>query len=262
MLEVGLVPTVFEKSANVGGYWSPEDPSSKGPHLHPELRLNSSLSCNAFSDWYPYAEDECPGYVRAKVAGEYLASYAKNFLPDRILRLSCSVTLISPEGKGDSCSWRVDSENKDGHKQSEVFDFLIIATGSFSESYIPYRESLKNYDGRALHSSQYVGEDIFPENESLWSKPKTFLEKPISRAPDKSTRVLVVGGYVSGVEIAAELALRVSSLPEERRSQIKIMHVFPKPFWIVPRMLPLESPTTPERPRWVDFLTRTELFCC
>jgi len=231
MLEAGLAPTVFERRKNPGGLWAPPEKDLDGNQLNPGMKTNSSLLCNSFSDWFPYGEDKFMGHSEAWAVGEYLKGFAERYLSGGVLRLGCRVVSVAPEGPEDACSWRVGFRDAEGGEHEEIFDFLVIASGTQSEAYIPHIEDLKKFPGKAIHSSKYAAEEIFPVDD------------------DKPRRILVIGGLLSGSEIPAELALRVSSLPEGRRDKFEILHLFSQPFWILPKILPFMNEKDPQAPR-------------
>jgi len=231
MLEVGIAPTVFEARKNPGGMWAPREEGLESTQFNPEMRTNSSAPTNTFSDWFPYSEDALLGHSDAKSVWEYLKGFAERYLGDGVLRLGCFVVSVKPEGPEDSCSWRVVWRGADGAEHEEVFDFLVVASGAQSHTYIPHSKDLEKFRGKAVHSRDYVAEEIFPADD------------------DRARRILVVGGLLSGSEVLAELALRVSSLPEERRGKFEILHLFSQPFWALPRLLPFINEKDPQAPR-------------
>jgi len=103
--------------------------------------------------------------------------------------------------------------SKDDKEETADFDFLIIACGFFSDPYTPAIPGLETFPGTVIHSIEY-------------SSPEPFKDK----------NVAIVGGSLSSVEITEDLAPSAAS----------IHHIIPRPFWIVPKHLPLDpdNPST------------------
>lgn len=233
MLEVGLLVTVFEARKNVGGVWAPREEGLETSQLNPKMRTNSSIFSSSFSDYFPYTKDTMPGSSCAADLWEYLNGYANQYLPQGTIQLGCQVVTVSSEGPEESNSWKVGFKSENGEEQTEMFDFLVVATGVFSNEYIPHIEDLKNFKGKVTHSLRYVGDELFPDDDDSIKKQK----------------ILIVGGCLSGAEVPADVALRALSLPEERRSQVEVVHLLSRPFWILPKLLPFANEKDPQAPR-------------
>ncbi|KAI5814419.1 hypothetical protein BZA77DRAFT_99770 [Pyronema omphalodes] len=227
MLSVGIVPTVFDARNDVGGLWAPPELYLETTQLQPDMRTNISLSGQAFPGYHPYRPGQYPTFTSAKLMGEYLKGYSKEYLSNDMLRLGHKVTGVSQMNVDGVDYWRVKTADTD-----EIFDFLVIASGASSNPYIPLLDEVQTkFKGRFIHSSRYTGEEIIPRN---------------CRKPQ---RILVIGGHMSGCEIAADLALRKATLPKSVRDKVVITHVFPRPFRILPRMLPFTNRKDPSAPR-------------
>lgn len=167
----------------------------------------------------------------AKEVGRYLKSYQKRYIPDEMVKLGCEVTSVVREEDGGR--WRVEWRDKGrSEPEVEVFDFLAVCSGFFSTPYIPPIDGLENFNGRVLHSMEYALSKF-----ELSGKKK----------------VVVVGGSISGAEVAADLALRVSSLQAEK---VEIVHLIQRPFWILPKYLPVPNSGDATAPRFLpgDFV--------
>jgi len=221
LLANGIHPTIFEPRNAVGGLWSPDAGSVT---LNPGMRTNLSR----YSCVFPELAYE-PGVSMlptAKEVGEYLERYRRRHIPDECLKLGCAVANVGKvEGGGWSITWR-NAEEEGGE---EEFDFLVICSGFFSMPYVPPM-LMDGFTGSVLHSVEYS-----------WPHGKLSGKK----------KIVVLGGSMSGVEIAADIALRISSLPEEERAGIELVHLFSRPFWIIPRFLPIAHQGDPSAPRFV-----------
>lgn len=105
-------------------------------------------------------------------------------------------------------------------QSSRVFDHIAIASGFFSDPYIPSVLNLDRFKehGEIYHSSNYQEHFL---TEEKWRRSK---------------RVVVVGGSQSAVEVVSDFLLRQGS-----SDLTEVIHVFPRPFWILPRHLPMPS---------------------
>ncbi|PWW72078.1 FAD/NAD(P)-binding domain-containing protein [Tuber magnatum] len=223
LLASGIQPTVFERRKAVGGLWSP---AAGSVTLNPGMRTNlSRYSCVLPELAYDPSVAMLP---TAREVGEYLGEFRRRYIPDECLRLGCAVVKVERvEGGGWSVGWRKEEEG--GEEGKGEFDFLVICSGFYSVPYMPPMP-MERFTGSVLHSIEY-----------LWPHEKLSGKK----------KIVVVGGSMSGVEVAADIALRVSSLPEEERAGIELVHLFTRPFWIIPRFLPIAHREDPSAPHFV-----------
>lgn len=234
MFEAGLIPTIFEAKNNIGGLWSPpQEGNVETIQLDTRMSTNSSHYSCMFSDWFPYTREELPIYPATPAIWKYLCGFAEKYLPKETVRLGCRVVSVSSDDPEGLASWTVGFEDSEGQTRSEVFEYLVVCTGNFSNGFIPHIDELRKFPGTAIHSSEYVGANIIPQDEPAGAKRK----------------ILVVGGTLSAVEIASDVALFASSLPKEHRSQIQVLHLFSQPFWILPKLLPFENPDDKTAPK-------------
>jgi hypothetical protein len=234
MLDVGLAPTIFETRSNVGGLWAPRVDGVKSHQLNPEMSINGSRLTTMFSDHFiPSKEgDKFELHPTVVTMGNYLNSYAKQLLSEATIRLSTTVINISPENEGEYPEWRVISKDTTGKQLSEVYQYVIIATGVFSNQYIPYAETLKHFKGTAVHSGDYNGS-----------------EQLIDPKEGKGKIVMIVGGTISGLEGCSDIGLRISSLPEEQRLKSRVINVYASPPWIIPKWMAIPNPADPLAPK-------------
>ncbi|KAG0639155.1 hypothetical protein HOY80DRAFT_1022705 [Tuber brumale] len=217
-------PVIFERRKAVGGLWSP---AAGSVTLNPGMRTNLSR----YSCVFPELAYE-PGISMlptAREVGEYLERFRRRYIPDECLRLGCAVVKIGRvEGGGWSVGWK-EVGDEGGEEGREEFDFLVICSGFFSMPYVPPMP-MGGFVGSVLHSVEYS-----------WPHQKLSGKK----------KIVVVGGSMSGVELAADLALRISSLPEEERAGVELVHLFSRPFWVIPRFLPIAHKGDPSAPHFV-----------
>lgn len=180
------------------------------------MNTNISTYNGSFADFVP----DVPAGTKnlcARQQGEYFAAYAKRFIPDTVLKLGTRVQKVLRKSDG----WTVLSQREGSDQEIEDYDFLIVSTGTFSSPWMPQIPGLKeNFKGKAIHSFHYDE----------------------ANAISGVQKIVIVGGALSSVEIAADVALRVSSLPENERENIEVIHVMAKPPWIFPRYLTFPNP--------------------
>ena len=266
MLDAGLQPTVFEARRHVGGLWAPREAGLATMQLDASMKTNSSLFTTSFSDYFPYTSASIPRTLRACEVGAYLRGFAALHLPPDTVRLRCCVTSVAPQGarwmvgfhdgqhaaqqeKGDGEEGKEGEEEEKGEKEKKeaaagehsqlLFDFVVVASGVSSDPYIPHADTLCNFKGTVVHSIDYSGRRLF----------NTSSKSPADGDNKRKHRILVVGGRLSGAEVPADIALHASSLPAEQRARVEILHLFTRPFWVLPRMLPFANAADAQAPR-------------
>ena len=165
------------------------------------MRTNLSKHTICFSD-FPWPPNT-PTFPTAARVGEYLFMYAQRYLKSGIVSLGCRVTSVANSGpnEGWSVTW-----STAGRRETAVFDYLVISCGFFSEPYIPSISGLETFPGTVIHSS--------------YSSPEIYKDK----------HVAIIGGSFSSVEVADDIAPHAAS----------VHHVIPRPFWVIPKHLPLD----------------------
>ncbi|NXY55757.1 FMO1 monooxygenase, partial [Callaeas wilsoni] len=181
-LDEGLEPTCFEQSQDIGGLWRYTEHIEAGrPSLYPSVISNTSKEMSAFSD-FPYPED-FPVFLPNALLLDYLRRYAEHFSLREHIRLGTTVVSIRKHPSfATTGQWNVVTE-AGGKQTSDVFDAVMVCSGSFSEPSLPLHcfPGIERFRGQYFHSRQYKHPDVF-----------------------RGKRVLVVGMGNSGVDIAVE----------------------------------------------------------
>ncbi|KAI5852503.1 hypothetical protein DFP73DRAFT_532945 [Morchella snyderi] len=221
MLASNITPTLFEAKPTIGGLWSPSS-TADILALDPGLTLNHSRYTCSFSDLaWPEA---APMFPPVTEMGEYLQRYREKYIPESALRLSCPVTKITKEDDG---SWRVEWRDKVKEEDgTEKFDFLAICSGFFSVPYVPPIPGLSSFKGEVIHSAD------FPKFDTKGKK-----------------KIVVVGGSMTGIEAAADIALHLSS--QEGSKKPEIVHLFSRPFWNLAKYFAIPNEEDPTAPRFL-----------
>lgn len=259
--------TVFESNSEPGGMWPTsrdaqaewKDPTNSAFHkLDPLMKTNLSRSTVDFGeveDGYGIKSstpDEKAGvFPEAWQVGRYLKRMADDLASKGVeFKYNTKVKLVEDgsvwEGKRrwtlTTVSKRLENGNTWTVEQVFAYDYLIIASGFFHKPYAP--PALKplacNPDFPVYHASTWRADNT-----------KNFL-KTIDKGQenmiyDERPKVLVVGGSMTGVEVAAHLADALTSRCNlkaasylELQKQFDIHHVASKPFWVLPRYVPVD----------------------
>ena len=170
LMSQGFEPTIFEQGPMLGGQWTGLKASSG---VWPTMHTNTSRILTAFSDLEHESDLVFPSnrYIL-----DYLHRYAETFTLTSRIRFGTRIELLSRGERG----WLVEHSGT-----TETFERVVVATGRFQSPYIPDVPGLDTFAGSAGVISTYRYRD-----------PAPYLGK----------RVLVAGGAISALEIAAELA--------------------------------------------------------
>ncbi|TGO63674.1 hypothetical protein BCON_0011g00130 [Botryotinia convoluta] len=230
--------TVFEQGTDVGGLWAVE--SNPNGIINPEMHTNLSQFTVCFSDLaWDSVEMQPPAHIYPKAwqVHRYLKEYAARYIPAGIIAFKTYVKEIehiqtSPEEK--TKKWKITSIALEGGtriEKIEIFDYLIIASGFFSQArQIPFPciNLIQKQDGQPssiiLHSSQYRQlSDLSPTHPH-----------PL---PGK---ILMIGGSHSGAEVASLIAMHISDAQYSPSGTgtgtppTEIIHVMPHPLVSIP----------------------------
>jgi thioredoxin reductase len=195
LLHRGFEPVLFEDADSIGGQWHAASPRSG---VWPGMRANSSRVLTCFADL-----DHRPGtpvYPSGEEVAAYLRRYAERFAVAERVRLQTRVEAVdrAPEG-----GWTVRSSGPSGELR-ERFRRVVVATGRHRAPRRPRLPGLRSFAGMGsiAHSMSY---------------------KDPERYRDLS--VLVVGGNISALEIASDIALHGTRVLSAVRRQ---RYVLPK----------------------------------
>lgn len=173
------------------------------------MQTNASKHICAFSD-HPWATPRIFPYAREM--GAYIESYSKAFLNPFMISLERRVSKAEPSDAGKwEIAWTNDTTSEQG---SETFDNLIISSGVFCTPLRPDIPGLAQFPGTVLHSADLHNLGLI-----------------------HGKRAVIVGDSFSAVELAGEIAPLTTSL----------IHIHPRPFWVIPRYLPIDA-SKPDSP--------------
>lgn len=213
--------TIFDAQKDIGGLW-PTSKTDNGRQVHPFMWANQSRHTMQFSElaW----EDSDPQLPQGWMVGKYLHRYLERFLKsNKDFELKLGTRVESAERpEGSSNGWVVNTKSGAG-TESKKFDYLLVASGFFGKPIIP--ESLEKQTAiPVVHSSHY--RDV----KSL-----------LGEGRPGGGKILVVGGQMSGVEIAGTIGAHLSSeanSPDPSRitdiDKYSMNHVIQRPIWVFP----------------------------
>ena len=165
-IERGFDVTVFEKHAHLGGIWNPH---ANGAYA--SVRMQTSRRAFHYSDFDPI-DPSCEFLTRQGLY-EYLHAYSQHFGVHPHIRFRSEVISIARNPAG----WSVTARTPAG-QESHAFQFIIVANGEL------WRSKLIEHTGPT------------PLTAKNYDRPDAFAGRS----------VLVIGGGVSGADIAAELS--------------------------------------------------------
>ncbi|KAH8905259.1 FAD/NAD(P)-binding domain-containing protein [Coniochaeta sp. PMI_546] len=220
--------TIFDAQGRIGGLW-PVQKDEAGGLVHPLMVANQSKHTVQFSDlaWGP----KDPQLPRAWQVGRYLERYRDRYCRDADFHLSSRIEKATPvpavsDDGAPTNTWHLEVRSSDGDVQNHHFDHLIVASGFFGRPAIPLLR-VNETDVPVIHSSSYRD-----------------LGSLLGKTNSKGRKILVVGGQMSGVEIAGTIATHLSSETHSPRQSgfpniqdYSIHHVIQHPVWVVPLYL-------------------------
>jgi cation diffusion facilitator CzcD-associated flavoprotein CzcO len=187
---------------------------------------NQSKHTVQFSD-LAWPEDAAH-FPRAWQVGQYLAQYYQTYCSDATLCLGTRVEKVDPlqatTDDGPRPGWRVQTRSLQEEVKEEAFDYVLIASGFFGKPSVPALGLEEECTIPVLHSSQYRD-----------------LQGLLGNTGGTGEKILVVGGQMSGVEIAGTIASHLSSAvhspelsPVSNPDKYTIQHITQQPVWVFP----------------------------
>jgi cation diffusion facilitator CzcD-associated flavoprotein CzcO len=155
LTEFGHDVHVFEKDSEVGGVWT-------ASRRYPGLGTQNVRSTYALSDYpYPKGTPEWPTGVQVQ---KYMAGYVDHFKFGNKISLNTEVKSAKQKADG---TWNV-TISKSGTESNQDFDYLIVANGIFSDTFVPTWEgedAFKAAGGKIMHTVDFHNlEDVRGKN--------------------------------------------------------------------------------------------------
>lgn len=163
--------TVFERCSQLGGIWSPASGGS-----YPSVRMQTSRSAFHYSDFLPL-ENGAGMFLDRRQVYEYLLDYAKTFGVLEKIQFGSHVERVGRAGG----KWAIACKGPAG-RNTQSFDRIIVAIGELWKSKMP-AEVESSSACRIFSAKDYISPEDFAGRKTL-----------------------VVGGGVSGADIASEIS--------------------------------------------------------
>lgn len=195
--QYGFEPVIFEQSDDIGGQWHARASHSG---VWNSMRTNTSSLTTRFSD-LPY-ESGTPVFPANQQVHVYLQRYVVQFGLSAHLRLHTRIERI--ERDSTNAGWAITFVTEADEPQTEVFPYVVIASGRYHKPVMPAVPGLDSFSGAGgiSHTFQYKDPDRY-----------------------RGQRVLVAGCSISALEIASDLAmLGAARVVSTYRRQRYIIH--------------------------------------
>jgi thioredoxin reductase len=168
LLEVGLMPVVYEASEDLGGLWVYR-PQGDGP-AYRALRTNTSKQITAFSD-FPFP-DHLPDFPDRAAVEAYLGRYADAFGLRPLIRFGHTVRSVEPVPEASLIEdaregWRLTVAEGNAAVSVGIFDAVLVCSGIFWRPYLPAIRGMDGFVGETLHSVDYRIPEVFAGRDVL-----------------------------------------------------------------------------------------------
>lgn len=165
----------FEKQDNWGGMWNFTWRTGVGKYGEPihgsmykYLWSNGPKECLELSD---YSFDEHFGkpissYPPRPVLFDYIQGRINKSNAKNYIRFNTTARWVIYDKETKKFTLYLDDLKKN-ETYSEVFDYLIVATGHFSTPNMPYFEGIDDFHGAVMHAHDFRGADQFVDKDLL-----------------------------------------------------------------------------------------------
>lgn len=198
----GFDCTIFDSHSNLGGQW---DLANVNSGVWPKLRINTARFASRYSD-IEFA-DGVAMFPRNGEMLDMVNAYVDKFDLRGLFEFDTAVRLLEKDDQG---GYAITLE-KDGETSTRHFDRVVVASGRFNKPDIPNIDGLDEFTGECgvIHAFHY-------------KDPEKYLNK----------RILVLGGSISSLEIASDLAMMTTK--RVYLAQRRQRYVMPKMFAGIP----------------------------
>ncbi|QGT80913.1 SDR family NAD(P)-dependent oxidoreductase [Pseudomonas coronafaciens pv. coronafaciens] len=193
--EDGMRPVILERTDRLGGTYVFRDDHKGGAYK--SLKMQSSKHTFFFSDFPPPASTDL--FPPVEQVNAYLHAYADHFGIRECLRFSHAVNDIARSGDG----WVLNVKTPKGTIDLQA-DGVVLCTGSYWVPNVPEIAGAQEFSGQVLTADCYHDNSIFV-----------------------GKKVLVIGGGVSGCDVASEASETAQSVHLASHNRL----------WILPSML-------------------------
>lgn len=165
----------IEKQGDWGGLWNYTWRTGVGKYGEPihgsmykYLWSNGPKECLEFSD---YTFDEHFGkpissYPPRPVLFDYIQGRVKKSGVRKFIRFNTTARWVAFDEKSKKFSVVLD-DLVNNRTYTEIFDYLIVASGHFSTPHMPYFEGVEGFPGAVMHAHDFRGADQFKDQNIL-----------------------------------------------------------------------------------------------
>ena len=165
----------FEKQSNWGGMWNYSWRTGVGKYGEPihgsmykYLWSNGPKECLEFSD---YSFDEhfkkpISSYPPRPVLFDYIQGRIKKNKVREYIRFDTTVRWVNFNEETKKFEMVLD-DLKINKTYTEVFDYLVVASGHFSTPNMPYFKGIENFPGQVMHAHDFRGADPYKDQDLL-----------------------------------------------------------------------------------------------
>ncbi|KAM8745930.1 flavin-containing monooxygenase 5-like isoform 2-T2 [Acanthopagrus schlegelii] len=116
-----------------------DDPEPERANIYSSVIINSSKERMAFSDFPPPAE--LPNNMHHSEMLLYMRLYAQAFKLLQYIRFKTTVDSVRQTlDFASTGQWEVETESRDGQRETGVFVGVIVCTGHFTHPHLPLRD--------------------------------------------------------------------------------------------------------------------------
>ncbi|XP_071499187.1 flavin-containing monooxygenase 5-like [Diadema antillarum] len=203
-LDEGLIPTCFEKADDIGGLWyfrEGKEEREDQACVYDSTVINTSKEVMCYSDFPIPAE--FPNFMHNRLVLKYYQLFTDHFKLRQYISFGTRVdSVVFADDYEQMGRWKVTHSSRTSDKpKTEVFDAILVCTGHHCTPYIPEIEGLKDFQGKVLHTHDYIS-------------PHGYEKK----------RIMIVGVGNSGCDAAVELGRVASKLFLSTRRGTWIIH--------------------------------------
>jgi trimethylamine monooxygenase len=165
----------YEKQEDWGGQWNytwRTGLDARGEPVHSSmyryLWSNGPKECLEFAD-YSFEEHfgrPIPSYPPRAVLHHYIAGRVERSGVRKYVKFSHAVRHVSYDAETELFTVTVHDLVED-KQTSEVFDYVVVASGHFSTPNVPYFEGVEQFPGRVLHAHDFRSADEFKGKDIL-----------------------------------------------------------------------------------------------
>ncbi len=153
----------FEKQKDLGGLWNYTwrtgmDENGENVHgsMYRYLWSNGPKEGLEFAD-YSFEEhfgQAIASYPPREVLFDYIKGRVDKAGVEDWIRYNTAVRRVTYDESTEQFSITVEDYNK-GTEYTEIFDYVVVASGHFSTPNVPYFEGFESYNGRVLHAHDF-----------------------------------------------------------------------------------------------------------